>query len=88
MCIRDSGSTDCPRPSRVYSCTRPGLSASVGQVCDGQICVGDQCQDVGDTADGDFIDAILQLEIGRQLSVYGDTKDVYKRQPPTRPSGS
>lgn len=67
------GSTDCPRPSRVYSCTRPGLSASVGQVCDGQICVGDQCQDVGDTADGDFIDAILQLEIGRQLSVYGDT---------------
>lgn len=67
------GSPDCPRPSRVYSCTRPGLSASVGQVCDGQICVGDQCQDVGDTADGDFIDAILQLEIGRQLSVYGDT---------------
>lgn len=45
----------------------------MGQVCDGQICVGDQCQDVGDTADGDFIDAILQLEIGRQLSVYGDT---------------
>lgn len=35
--------------------------------------MGDQCQDVGDTADGDFIDAILQLEIGRQLSVYGDT---------------
>ena len=67
------GSPDCPRPSRVYSCTRPGLSASVGQVCDGQICVGDQCQDAGDTADGDFIDAILQLEIGRQLSVYGDT---------------
>lgn len=66
------GTTTCPRPSRVYSCTKPGVSASVGQVCDGQICVGDQCQDVGDTPDENFIDALLQLEIGRQLSVYGD----------------
>lgn len=69
------GSTDCPRPSRVYSCKRPGVSASLGQVCDNQICVGDQCHDVGDTPDTDFIDAILQMEIGRQLSVYGDASN-------------
>lgn len=69
------GAFTCPRPSRVYACRRPGVSASVGQVCDGQICVGDECRDVGDTADDNFIDAILQLEIGRQLSVYGDTNN-------------
>ena len=66
------GDTPCLRPTRHYRCQRPGTSGVIGEVCDGQICVEGVCRPADGKPDDGFVDAILQLEIGRQLGAYAD----------------
>lgn len=63
---------DCLRPLRTYECTRPGESFELGETCSGEVCVGDLCHTTDGPADEDLADAIVQIEIGRQLGLYGD----------------
>lgn len=63
---------DCLRPLRTYECRRPGEDIVLGETCDGEICVGDVCHTTDGPADEDLADSIVQIEIGRQLGLYGD----------------
>ena len=62
----------CLRPLRTYECVRPGESFELGETCGGEVCVGDLCHATDGPADEDLADAIVQIEIGRQLGLYGD----------------
>lgn len=66
------GATTCLRPTRVYECTKPGASGVIGEICDSQICIEGVCRPADGEPDKDFIDAIIQMEIGRQLGAYAD----------------
>ena len=66
------GATTCLRPTRVYQCTKPGASGVIGEICDSQICIEGVCRPADGEPDKDFIDAIIQMEIGRQLGAYAD----------------
>lgn len=63
---------ECLRPLRTYECTRLGESFELGETCSGEVCVGDLCHTTDGPADEDLADAIVQIEIGRQLGLYGD----------------
>ena len=69
------GSDTCLRPSRVYRCTKPGASGVIGQVCDGESCIAGVCRPTGGEPSEDFVNAVVQLEIGRQAGVYGDVEN-------------
>lgn len=70
-----NGAPTCLRPTRVYKCTKPGASGVIGEVCDGQICIEGVCRPADGDPDKDFIDAIIQMEIGRQLGAYADVQN-------------
>lgn len=62
----------CPQPTEIYRCQKPAETIELGTRCDGQDCVGDLCRDVVSVTDNELPNAIVQLELARQLSTYGD----------------
>ena len=63
----------CRRPTRVYRCRQPGTSGVIGEVCDGQTCIAGVCRPTdGEANNSDFINGLVQLEIGRQAASYGN----------------
>lgn len=74
-CIQEKDDGSCDRYRRTYTCTRPDEVIDVGEVCDGKVCIGNLCQRTDDQADDDFGHAAVQLEIGRQLGLYGDLQN-------------
>lgn len=62
----------CLRPLRTYECTRPAEDLVLGEICGGEVCIGDVCQPTDGGSDKDLADSLVQIEIGRQLGVYGD----------------
>lgn len=67
-------SDTCARPNRVYRCKRPGTTAVIGEVCDGETCIAGVCRPTDGEANSDFANAVVQLEIGRQAGVYGSVE--------------
>lgn len=74
-CTDEEDKTDaggCRRPTRVYRCTVPGSSGVIGEICDGQTCIAGVCRPTDGKIDGQFINGLVQLEIGRQAAGYGN----------------
>ncbi|MDY3115542.1 MAG: conjugal transfer protein TraN [Sutterella sp.] len=67
-----SNDTTCPEPTEVYRCTTPATELNMGERCDGSDCVGDLCAPTGALNDKTMVQALVQLEVARQLSIYGD----------------
>lgn len=62
----------CPRPTRVYRCTRGDSTAAAGTVCSGEACIAQVCTTVDDAPDEDFATSMVGMEIAREAGVYGD----------------
>lgn len=76
-CPTDSAAEDgtCLRPERVYECTTPGTDQVIGESCDGEVCLAGICRPTdGDASQNasDFVNSLVQLEIGRQAGLYGN----------------
>lgn len=62
----------CERPVRVYSCRKsPGFEFT-GVACEGEACIAGVCTPTDDEPDRDFVNAVVDMEIGREAALYGD----------------
>ena len=67
-----TASGGCRRPTRVYRCRVAGTSGVIGEVCDGETCIAGVCRPTEGAIDGNFVNGLVQLEIGRQAAGYGN----------------
>ncbi len=66
------GEPNCPSPTRTYRCRTKSTSYNIGTKCDGEDCLGDLCRPSTNLQDPELVNALVQMELSRQLSAYGD----------------
>lgn len=66
------GDKECKRPVRVYKCKKSDGETFVGEACEGEACIAGVCTPTDDAPDEDFAEAVVDMEIGREASIYGD----------------
>ena len=69
-CAKDDA--ECLRPVRVYSCKKSEGVNFTGEACEGEACIAGVCTPTDDAPDKDFVEAVVDMEIGREASIYGD----------------
>lgn len=62
----------CERPTKIYECTRRGEDVNMGRYCDDEVCIAGVCTPVSGDPDDSFADAVVGIELSRQLGMYAD----------------